>query len=91
MLFVLSYLISEKCYPKDSDACLSASPTLASTTCAVAVAKDNGFWCLQYGKNLRRCCPEACKTGTFTEADCNSFPGIGVCTYPNDAQCLENG
>ena len=92
MLFVLSSSNLDQCYPKNSDVCISNSPgNWKGTTCSAANIFENGTWCFTYGKNVRRCCPEACRTGTFTEADCNSFPGLGDCIYPNDAQCPENG
>ena len=90
MLIVLSSLNLEKCYPKDSDVCLGASTGWPNTKCSTPNIQ-NGEWCTTYGKNVRRCCPETCRTGTFTEADCNSFPGHGHCIYPNDAQCPKNG
>ena len=40
---------------------------------------------------MKRCCPEACKTGKFTEYDCNSAKGSGTCIYPNVAQCGKVG
>ena len=39
---------------------------------------------------MRRCCPEACASGVFTEDDCLAFDGKGTCTYPNDAQCPQS-
>ena len=35
---------------------------------------------------MRRCCPESCNTGIFTEEDCNNSIGKGSCDYPNAAQ-----
>ena len=40
---------------------------------------------------MRRCCPDSCNTGNFTEEDCNRFQGLGNCIYPNDAQCHTEG
>ena len=40
---------------------------------------------------MRRCCPDSCNTGTFTEDQCNNFSGSGTCVYPNDAQCETRG
>ena len=91
MIIALSSLNLEKCYPKDSDVCLGASGADWSNTKCSTPNIQNGEWCLTFGKNVRRCCPETCRTGTFTEADCNSFPGNGDCIYPNDAQCSESG
>ena len=43
---------------------------------------------------MRRCCPESCGTGSFTEEDCVAFEDKGIspgttsqCRYPNQAQC----
>ena len=79
-----------KCQPKDNDACLQSSPGWgASYTC-----EDSTSWCVDWGKDMRRCCPESCDTGDlvtikFTEEDCTKFPGEGTCTYPNNAQCTD--
>ena len=41
---------------------------------------------------MRRCCPETCGTGSFTEEDCALWTyGGGDCIYPNHAQCHDNG
>ena len=73
------------CEPKDSNACLKASPDFRW-----------GCWwnrnnCDSWGKSVRRCCPETCGTGEFTEEDCNAFDGKGDCIYPNEAQCSIDG
>ena len=76
-------MLLEKCQPKDSDTCLQTSPSWGSSyRCASSTE-----YCLSYGKDMRRCCPEACNTGRFTEEECISFSGSGTCNYPNDAQC----
>ena len=76
---------SEGCKPKDSDACLQASPAWSTSyTCSNSIR-----YCFSYVKDMRRCCPESCGVGTgvFTEDECNAVDGPGVCTYPNEAQC----
>ena len=40
---------------------------------------------------MKRCCPEACKSGKFTEYDCKFARGSGTCIYPNVAQCGKVG
>jgi len=73
----------QRCQPKDSDACLQASPGWSTSfTCSNSIG-----YCTSYGKDMRRCCPESCATGVFTEQDCIAFSGSGACTYPNEAQC----
>jgi len=75
------------CKPKDSDVCLWETPSWRiSDTCAKSkkLYCKNKFW----EKDMRRCCPESCGTGTFTEEDCIAFKASsGRCTYPNLAQC----
>ena len=36
---------------------------------------------------MKRCCPESCNSGAFTEAQCEADNSIGTCIYPNKAQC----
>ena len=73
----------EGCKPKDSDYCLQQSPNWShGHTC-----RSTKHYCKTYAKDMRRCCPESCGTGTFTEEDCNAFSGSGTCIYPNQAQC----
>ena len=89
------FCIQVACKPRDSTTCLQNSPDWSYTehTCNVTVA--NPEFCTQYGKDFRRCCPESCKTGSFTRDDCDSFdPSYeynrfhsGTCIYPNEAQC----
>ena len=79
------------CEPKDSDVCLQESPRWqVYDTCAKSAKKK---YCKHnfYEKDMRRCCPESCGTGSFTEEDCVAFEdkgaSIGTCRYPNLAQC----
>ena len=74
--------ISDKCEPKDNDRCLQTSPTWGKDfTCLTSSS-----YCFEYGKDMRRCCPDTCGSGVFTEDDCKQFEGQGTCSYPNDAQ-----
>ena len=85
LIQILIFSTSEGCKPKDSDACLQASPAWSrSYTCSNSIR-----YCFSYVKDMRRCCPESCGVGTgvFTEDECNAVDGPGVCTYPNEAQC----
>jgi len=77
------------CQPKDSNTCLQTSPDWIggwewwkTHTCSNSI--DH---CTDWAKDMRRCCPESCGTGTFTEHDCRMTPGEGDCLYPNEAQC----
>ena len=83
----------KECQPRDSDECLKTSPNWNSDrTCKNAFA-DNPEWCITWARDVRRCCPETCGTGSFTEEDCalwTSGEG-GDCIYPNHAQCHGNG
>ena len=73
--------------PIDSDVCLQNSPEWGDAyDCKSSIA-----FCENYGKDMKRCCPDTCNTGVFTEDDCNSFDGFGTCTYPNEAQCTTMG
>ena len=53
--------------------------------------------CTTWERDLKRCCPEKCNSGIFTEEQCrdsyntDNTDVIGVCTYPNDAQCSYQG
>ena len=54
--------------------------------------------CTTWERDLKRCCPEKCNSGIFTEEQCrDSYKNteankdFGVCTYPNDAQCSYQG
>ena len=75
------------CVIKDDDNCLQTSPAWSRTyTC-----KSSTLYCKSWPKDMMRCCPEACKTGKFTEEDCKSAKGSGTCIYPNVAQCGKVG
>ena len=82
----------EACEPKDSDVCLWESGRwMYYETCAKSTKKCNHKW---WEKDMRRCCPESCGTGSFTEEDCVAFEDKGIspgttsqCRYPNQAQC----
>ena len=75
------------CRPKDSDTCLQNSDGWSTWSSC----KWRTEYCTSWGKDMRRCCPESCGTGAFTEIDCKDFSGSGTCSYPNDAQCSING
>ena len=83
---LLQYLFVAQCQPRDSDSCLQASLKWKLYTCT-----GSSKYCESWGKDMKRCCPETCKTGAFNEADCNSFSGKGDCKYPNSAQCPKTG
>ena len=71
------------CRPRDDDHCLQTSPGwYDSYKCATSIE-----YCISYEKDMRRCCPESCNTGIFTEYDCISSGRSGTCIYPNNAQC----
>ena len=77
-----SIFVSDKCEPKDNDRCLQRSPTWGNEfTCSTSSS-----YCSDYGKDMKRCCPDTCGSGVFTEDDCKHFDGKGTCSYPNDAQ-----
>ena len=76
-----------ECVIKDDDNCLQTSPAWSRTyTC-----KSSTRYCKTWPKDMKRCCPEACNTGKFTEVDCKFAKGSGTCIYPNDAQCGKVG
>ena len=76
------------CLKKDNDVCLQDSPHWGpSYTCT-----NSKQWCSSWGKDMRRCCPNICNSGQFTEEDCNSFSCgsesfCGTCEYPIDLEC----
>ena len=73
----------QECKPKDSDYCLQQSRFWNhGHTC-----RSNTHYCNSYGKDMKRCCPESCNSGAFTEAQCEADNSIGTCIYPNKAQC----
>ena len=70
------------CKAKDSDACLKASgKNWLKYTCSRSTK-----WCKSWGKDMKRCCPESCRSGAFFESDCEKDGGKGKCIYPNEAQ-----
>jgi len=71
--------------PQDSDSCLQQSSAGAweGDSCADASYSE----CTSWAKDMQRCCPEKCGTGALDEDACNSLNGVGVCNYPNEAQC----
>ena len=75
--------------PKDCDACLHDTGQLwLGFTCRSAIER---YDCNSWGKDLRRCCPVSCKTGSFSRDSCDAFDRNGTCNYPNDAQCDTKG
>ena len=78
--------LREACIVNDSDACLQASPGWTGYSCNTST-----LYCSSWGKDMRRCCPNSCGTGVFTEEDCFLYDGAGECTYPNSAQCHVDG
>ena len=88
------YLISsfQECKPLDSDQCLRNSEDWDDlSTCEDAI-RDDPHSCQTKARDMRRCCPETCGTGQFTEHDCDAWKsGSGTCIYPNDAQCIDKG
>ena len=103
MIFLLSIIILifisfvdksdiETCTPKDSDSCLQES---AVGWTGYKCTDTSDEHCTTWERDLKRCCPEKCKSGIFTEEQCrDSYKkdvAIGVCTYPNDAQCSYQG
>ena len=44
-------------------------------------------------KDMHRCCPVTCQTGTLTEIECHALEdnNRGRCIYPNEAQCYKKG
>ena len=83
------------CVPKDSNKCLkNASWKWGASWKCFHFTETGGYkhLCNDWAKDTRRCCPEACgNTKPFTKAACETFSSIGECTYPNEAQCGENG
>jgi len=69
--------------PTDNDLCLQESPNWGSScTCSNSIG-----YCISWAKDMKRCCPDSCGTGRFTESQCLAHSGDGTCTYPNGAQC----
>ena len=83
---LISFII-DSCLPKDSDICLQNSHGWDSSyNCANSIK-----YCSSYAKDLRRCCPDSCQTGQFSEEECKNVNSHGFCIYPNEAQCESNG
>ena len=78
--------------PVDSDECLRRSPEWNNQrTCENAIQRYPDS-CQTWARDMRRCCPQTCGTGKFTELDCNTWTtGGGDCIYPNTAQCDKKG
>ena len=79
------------CVSRDNDKCLSSSNGWASYKCA-HLKKGTKYhkYCNTYSKDTRRCCPEACEnTEPFTQDLCDASDTVGICTYPNEAQCCK--
>ena len=74
--------------PKDSDICLQEQ-TNGGWDYWKCSSSTTSSYCDSWKKDIHRCCPETCGLSEpFTESDCESASGGGVCIYPNDAQCL---
>ena len=77
--------------PRNSDECLASTPNWGpGSRCdgAGSMCVDrSGSW----AKDVRRCCPETCGTGILTKDMCEALVSKGTCTYPNAAQCSEEG
>jgi len=66
----------------DSDTCLQNGAGWGSQyTCA-----NSASWCNSWSKDMHRCCPDTCGTGSLSESECNALSGQGSCVYPNAAQ-----
>ena len=85
--YLCNFLQQELCKPRNDDNCLQSSPNWSM----LSTCDSRTRYCISWGKDMRRCCPNSCGTGTFTEADCLSFEGEGTCIYPNNAQCIKAG
>ena len=73
--------------PKDNDACLQKAVGWGKAyTCSTST-----IFCESYGKDMKRCCPESCGSGVFTEEDCENYNGLGNCDYQNWATCNASG
>jgi len=66
----------------DNDVCLQSSASWGPQyTCA-----NSAQYCNSWSKDMHRCCPNTCGTGSLSESECNSLRGPGSCVYPNAAQ-----
>ena len=75
------------CVIKDDDKCLQKSPGWSiSYKC-----KTSTQYCNSWAKDMKRCCPDTCKSGEFTEVDCRLSKGLGTCIYPSVSQGCKSG
>ena len=77
---------SDVCKVKDDDRCLQTSRGWGSSYKCWTSTKH----CLDWAKDMKRCCPVSCNTGAFGNVDCFFSSGNGSCSYPNDAQCEDS-
>jgi len=76
---------TDDCEPRDSDTCLQQAEHWGTRyTCAGSTQ-----WCTSWPKDVQRCCPISCGTGSLSEEECNALGGSGNCVYPNDAQSCD--
>ena len=100
------FLLLLDCIVKDDDACLQngvkgyAYPyrykdrdvsKYPEITC-----ESKKEWCTKtwkIAKDMHRCCPVTCKSGSLTELECYQIKSsrLGRCIYPNEAQCYKKG
>ena len=89
-MILLNFLDRPECVPKDSDKCLKNSNKWGSWSCNDLKKSKWAYYCDDWDKDARRCCPQACKNKEpFTKAACKASKKKGSCTYPNAAQCRE--
>jgi len=63
---------------EDNDYCLQQTPYWRwYDTC-----QWNADWCLDFAKDMQRCCPYTCGTDELTEAECHASDALGTCIYP---------
>jgi len=83
---VVTHYVSETCQPKDSDTCIKEAWKAWDWSKGCEEShKYNPKYCRTWGKDMRRCCPETCKSGKFTKEDCDMFPFDGTCSFPTSA------
>ena len=80
-----------ECQTKDSDSCLHLSSNKWKGYFTDWTCSGSSEYCESWAKDMKRCCPETCKSGKFTLTDCMSSSSEGKCIYPNEAQCPEIG
>ena len=79
-IFILAFVVGCNLTVSDSDWCLAKTSGWGfSYKC-----KDmEDYWCKQYEKDMRRCCPQHCDNKQpFTIEECEKSSGNGVCDYP---------